>query len=532
MNLEQARGQINQIDKELMQLFVQRMECVIEVAKFKLENDMPIFQPEREDEIIQNNLELLQNAGLKPYARKMLVYLMEISKEYQSHILEIESNIPKLAAKKYGLLGEKLSHSLSPEIHEHFFELVNLKASYVLNQIHKNRINSVVEAAKSMDMDGLNVTIPYKENVIPQLDKISEEAHKIGAVNTIKIVGDRAFGYNTDYFGIGEMLEFGNVVVKANDFYVLGAGGSAKSVVCYLLDHGATKVVLVTRNKTKAAENFKNIKIIDYAEFEELEKAYCVINTTPVGMYPNCEASPISEDKIKCFSAAVDLIYNPLETNFLKLAKTNGLIAVNGLYMLVAQAIKAQEIWQERIYPATIMATIYKKLESILKLKQESIYLIGFMGAGKSTVGKLLAKTLNIPFVDIDNYIEDTEKVAIKEIFANYGEDYFRELEFKALSQCDDLPKVYATGGGILTNTSSREYLSKKRCIYLKNDIDTLYERIKDDANRPLVDTKESLAQRLADREEAYEGVSSMQVCTKNLNVTEVVEKIIELMGV
>ncbi|ONI46195.1 shikimate dehydrogenase [Candidatus Epulonipiscioides gigas] len=531
MNLEEIRQQINDIDKELIKLFEKRMKCVIDVARFKQENNLPIFQPEREEIVIKNNLKFVQDDSLKVSAQKMLVYLMEVSKEYQSKILNLKNDIPKLSSKKYGLLGEKLGHSLSPEIHEHFFNLTNIKASYVLNQVPKNKVNSVVEAIKALDMDGVNVTIPYKEQVIFQLDKISDEAKKIGSVNTIKIVGNQAFGYNTDYFGIGEMLNSGKIVVAENDFYILGAGGSAKSVICYLLDHNAKNVVLVTRDKQKAMRYFKNIEIIDYIEFEAIDKAYCIVNTTPVGMYPNCENSPIGENKIKCFSAAVDLIYNPLETEFLKYARENGLITVNGLYMLVAQAIKSQEIWQEQIYPIEIIDIIYKRLKNILKIKQSSIYLIGFMGAGKTTVGKMLANILDMPFVDMDKYIEEAQNTTIKEIFAKYGEDYFRKLEFNALEQSDDIPTIYATGGGILTNPKSKEYLESKKCVYLKNDIDALYERIKNDENRPLVDTLENLEQRFLSRKDTYETVSCVQIETKGLNVSDVVEKIIELMG-
>ncbi|ONI48118.1 hypothetical protein AN643_03220, partial [Candidatus Epulonipiscioides saccharophilum] len=403
MDLEQARKQINSIDKEIIKLFEQRMHSVADIATFKHHNNMSIFQPDRESEIIDSNLQLLDDAHLKPYARIMLTYLMEISKSYQSHILNLENDIKKLPAKKYGLLGEKLAHSLSPKIHDHFFGIAGIKATYVLNQVPKNRINSIVESIKALDMDGVNVTIPYKENVIPQLDKISEEAQKIGAVNTIKIVDDKAFGYNTDYFGIGQMLSYGGILVEDNDFYILGSGGSAKSVVCYLVDNQAAEIVLVTRNKEKALKQFASIHpdiiIIDYKEFEDVRESYCVINTTPVGMYPNMDDSPIDEEKIKCFGCAVDLIYNPLETKFLYLARTNGLKTVNGLYMLVAQAIKSQEIWQERIYPTQIITFIYKQIENLLQVQRQSFYLIGFMGSGKTTTGRLLAELLEMPFL-------------------------------------------------------------------------------------------------------------------------------------
>ncbi len=269
--------------------------------------------------------------------------------------------------KSFGLFGEKLGHSLSPEIHRIIFEKLNINGTYNLFEINKENFYKAVDSVKTLSIKGVNVTIPYKEDVIKQLDFVSSEAKRIGAINTIKIVENKAFGYNTDYYGFGYMISKGNITIKNNDFYVLGSGGAAKAVVSYLEDKEAKSINLVSRNKESAKESFKNfnINVIGYDDLKD-KKGYCIINTTPVGMYPKVDFSPVDKEIIANFSFAMDIVYNPLETKFLKMAKELGLKYVDGLYMLVGQGVKAEEIWNDIKINDEILDIIYEALKDIL----------------------------------------------------------------------------------------------------------------------------------------------------------------------
>ncbi|MDO4535485.1 MAG: shikimate dehydrogenase [Clostridium perfringens] len=269
--------------------------------------------------------------------------------------------------KSFGLFGEKLGHSLSPEIHRIIFEELNIKGTYNLFEINKENFHKAIDSVKTLNIKGVNVTIPYKEDIIKQLDFVSSEAKRIGAINTIKIVDNKAFGYNTDYYGFGYMISKGNITIKDNDFYVLGAGGAAKAVISYLEDKEAKSINLISRNKESAKISFENfnINVISYNDLKD-KKGYCIINTTPVGMYPKVDFSPVNKEIITNFNFAMDIVYNPLETRFLKMAKELGLKCVDGLYMLVGQGVKAEEIWNDIKINDEILDIIYKALKDIL----------------------------------------------------------------------------------------------------------------------------------------------------------------------
>ncbi len=220
---------------------------------------------------------------------------------------------------------------------------------------------------KTLGIKGLNVTIPYKETVYHLVDRLSEEAIKIGAINTIHYKDGETIGYNTDYRGFGYILEKGQIDPRNKTFYVLGAGGAAKSIVWYLKDHGAN-VILVTRNIAQAKEKFveENLPIIDYRTLEKKPSAYGIINTTPIGMYPHQGESPITIELIKKFEIAIDIVYNPRETLFLKNAKSVGLKTFGGLWMLVGQALESERIWQDADFDTVDEKEIYEKVSKEL----------------------------------------------------------------------------------------------------------------------------------------------------------------------
>lgn len=265
----------------------------------------------------------------------------------------------------YGLLGEKLGHSISPAIHSLVFKELNIDAYYHLFEVNKEELKTAVYGLKTLGAGGVNVTIPYKVLVMDYLDSISREAKEIGSVNTIVFKDNKTIGYNTDYFGFGMMLKKNNIEVTNKKVVVLGSGGSSKAVSQYFLDNGAKSIQIVSRdvNKIKSMVYFKKFSLISYSELKSLKDADIIVNTTPCGMYPNVGSCAVEEDIISKFSAAVDLIYNPKETLFLKYAKKSGAKAVNGLYMLVGQAVAAEELWHDVKIPIDKIDNIYETLK-------------------------------------------------------------------------------------------------------------------------------------------------------------------------
>lgn len=269
---------------------------------------------------------------------------------------------------KFGLIGGKLGHSLSPAIHQLFFEYTGKSGSYELLETELESLPELMGRLRE-GFTGTNVTIPHKLHVMPLLDEIAPEAQAIGAVNTIKFTSAGAFGYNTDYFGFGRMLEYNDIAVTGKVCAVLGTGGAARAVVKYLADKKCAKLYLVTRDVFKVDSHFAKIapkiKVIDYARLDALQ-GDVLVNCTPVGMFPKVEAAPVSSEVSFAFDASVDLIYNPAQTLFLKQAAEAGNKAVNGLFMLVAQAVAAQEIWQGERYDSELIVHIMRELEKKL----------------------------------------------------------------------------------------------------------------------------------------------------------------------
>lgn len=267
--------------------------------------------------------------------------------------------------KKYGLLGGKLGHSLSPAIHQAFFKHTGLEGSYQLLETELELLPQRMEQLRS-EFAGVNVTIPHKLHVIPILDGVAPEAQAIGAVNTICFTFAGAWGYNTDYFGFRRLLEYNNIEIKNRLAVVLGSGGAARAVVKCLSDKGVGQLYLATRRPDEVDADFQqmlpDIKIIGYDELAQL-KGDVLINCTPVGMYPKAEASPVGAEISASFTASVDLIYNPAETLFLRQARLAGKKAVNGLFMLVAQAVAAQELWQGEKYDSKLIISIMEELQ-------------------------------------------------------------------------------------------------------------------------------------------------------------------------
>ncbi|GKX65426.1 shikimate dehydrogenase [Inconstantimicrobium mannanitabidum] len=270
--------------------------------------------------------------------------------------------------KTFGLIGEKLSHSLSPEIHNVIFQKLGIKATYNLFEVENNNIAEVGEAIRVLNIKGVNITIPYKEEVINSVEELSKEAEKIGAINTIINCEGVLKGYNTDYYGFGRMLNRFSVSLQNKKVVILGTGGAAKAVAQYVSDSKPRDVVLIARNKEKAKRTFKKYDVFDYKDLKNIV-GDIIVNTTPVGMYPNMGESPVGTEIIKKYNTAVDIIFNPIETEFLRLARENGLKTIDGLYMLVGQAVKAEEIWLDTEISNAVEEEIYLKIRPLLEEK-------------------------------------------------------------------------------------------------------------------------------------------------------------------
>ncbi len=237
---------------------------------------------------------------------------------------------------KYALLGEKLGHSYSKVIHEKYFKIKSDKSSYELIETPKENLASTVNTILKEDYSGFNVTIPYKTDVYNMCDELSDEAKKIGSINTVKVLNGKLHGFNTDYYGLKLALSYNGVSLEGKSVVILGTGGASKAVVSLCEDLNCSNIKLVSRAPKPCGKH----SVISYSD---INGGDIIINTTPVGMYPNIEFSPCNN--FLNFKVAVDLIYNPSQTLFLKIAHENGLKTVNGLYMLVAQALYSQSIW-------------------------------------------------------------------------------------------------------------------------------------------------------------------------------------------
>ena len=253
--------------------------------------------------------------------------------------------------KRYALIGEKLGHSHSPLIHNEIFNDLGVKATYEKLEINIDELESTINLLRDGTYNGFNVTIPYKKEVIKYLDELSDEAKEIGAVNTIAKIGDKIVGFNTDYYGFKEEILFNNIDVKNKDCYILGTGGASLALNKALIDLGANTYFVSRKN---------NLNTISYDELKN-RKPFLIVNATPVGMYPNVDASPIEREVAQKANYVVDIIFNPKRTKLLEYANSN----MNGLFMLVGQAIKAEEIWQNKKYDKDIK-TLLERIEMMI----------------------------------------------------------------------------------------------------------------------------------------------------------------------
>ncbi len=274
---------------------------------------------------------------------------------------------------RVGLLGAKLGHSLSPEIHQLIFEQLGIQGTYDLIEVPAEKLVAKVTELQA-DYTGLNVTIPHKVGVMPLMEELSPEAKKIGAVNTIHFQQGHRSGYNTDYFGFGRLLAQQQIALAERRVLVLGTGGASRAVTQYLLDQGVAVLYQATRSLATAPADIQKAaaaprsrrKLLTYEELKDLAVLDLLVNCTPVGMYPKTGVSPVPETVVRQCEAVIDIIYNPAETELLRLARQDHKKAANGMFMLVAQAVASEEIWLGRKLDSELITKIAARMEEEL----------------------------------------------------------------------------------------------------------------------------------------------------------------------
>lgn len=404
---------------------------------------------------------------------------------------KLRKKITKIEDKKYGLLGHPLGHSLSPVIHRDIMEKMKIKGSYSLFEISPEEFDKKIKKLTG-ELSGFNITIPYKEKIMEYIPEKDENAVKIGAVNTVR--GNK--GFNTDIEGfLACGMDF-----KDKKVLVTGGGGVSRVMVAGALIKGAGSVHIRTRRPEQGLEIkrefsgiFPGAKIVAEDYGEGPGRFDFILNGTPVGMWPSCNGIPVDDETIKQAGYVFDSIYNPLSTRLLLKAGSFGVKTQNGLLMLVSQALKAQEIWNpdfdfKNYEPERIIPGLKKILIKDFPVKY---VLTGFMGSGKSTAGKTLARRLGIGFADLDLMIVEECKMSIPSIFKNKGENFFRQKEKECLEKLMEGKEslVISTGGGALIDPVNTETVKKNNgfIIFLDIPLDDTLERLGDKNDRPLL---------------------------------------------
>lgn len=384
---------------------------------------------------------------------------------------------------EYGCIGEKLTHSFSKEIHALLFDY-----DYKIKEIAKDELHDFMT---KRDFKAINVTIPYKQDVIPYLDWISDTAKTIGAVNTIVNREGKLYGYNTDISGMTALIKLNGIETRGKLVLVLGSGGTSKTAVAVAKNLGARQVVRVSRTAKEDC--------ITYADmYERFSNAEVIINTTPCGMYPNIIGEPVDIDAFKNCEAVVDAIYNPLRSNLVIKAKSKGINATGGLYMLVAQAAVAAELFIDASVSEEKIYDVYKKIVAT----KRNIVLTGMPSCGKSTIGKRLADELGMRFVDTDEEIVKLAGKPISQIFKDLGESSFRDMETEAITTVSAKQnQVIATGGGAILREQNVTQLKGNGTIYF---IDRPLEMLITTDDRPLSSNRDDLIKRYNERYNIY----------------------------
>ncbi|MBQ4065594.1 MAG: shikimate dehydrogenase [Clostridia bacterium] len=393
---------------------------------------------------------------------------------------------------EYGLIGEKLGHSFSKEIHGKIGDY-----DYRLKELAPDALSAFLTEG---DFKGINVTIPYKKDVIPYLYAISPEAEAIGAVNTVVNRAGKLYGYNTDYIGLKRLiLRITKGQPLAGKVLILGTGGTSLTANAVVKDMGATPVIVSRSGKDGA---------ITYEEaLRDHTDASFLINTTPVGMYPRDDGMAVDPTAFPQLKGVADAVYNPLRTPLVRRAKGLGIPAEGGLYMLVAQAVAAYGFFFDTEADEALTDRIYCEVQT----EKENIVLIGMPASGKSTVGKALAESLSRPFYDSDEEIVKEAGMPIPDFFAKCGEAAFRDLESRVIARLSSglTGAVIATGGGAVLRSENVDRLKANGRLFW---LDRSLEKLIPTSDRPLSSDREALTKRYEERYPIYRASCDVRI--------------------
>lgn len=397
-----------------------------------------------------------------------------------------------------GLLGRKLAHSYSPQIHG-FLGDYNYR-------LYEKEPEEIEDFLKNGDFSGINVTIPYKKSVIPYLDALTPTARRMGAVNTIVRRDGRLIGHNTDCFGFQSMVLRSGLEVAGKEVLVLGSGGASNTAVAVLEEMGAQVTVISRSGK----HHYGNLHLHNQASL--------IVNCTPVGMFPEVGTAPLSLNGFPRLEGVLDVIYNPARTSLLLEGEKRNLTTMNGLWMLVAQAKEAAEWFTNMPIPEEKIEEIH----GFLQRQMENIVLVGMPGCGKSTIARILAEKTGRSWVDGDAIVEKMANKSIPRIFSEDGEAVFRQWETRALAELGKQSAlVIATGGGCVTRAENYDLLHQNGTIfYLRRELSLLPTQ-----GRPLSQT-EGLSQLYAHRKGLYESFAD-HVVDNNGTMDETVSRIL-----
>ena len=394
---------------------------------------------------------------------------------------------------KYGLVGARLGHSFSREIHA---RLGN--PDYELRELAEEELGPFLRAREFF---GINVTIPYKQAVVPFLDELSPEARATGAVNAIANRGGRLVGTNTDFGGMRAMLRHAGIGLAGRKVLVAGTGGTSRTALAAARAEGAREVLRIGRRPGAGDATFAEAA-------ERHADAEILLNATPCGMDPEPEGMAIDPALFPQLAGAGDAVYNPLRTRLVLAARRLGVPAEGGLYMLVAQAVLASAFFPGAPRPAAEDAT--DRIFRELLLEKENIVLTGMPGSGKTTLGRMLAERLGRRFIDIDAEIARRRGMPIPEIFARFGEETFRGWEAEEVERAARATgAVVATGGGSILRPGNVEALRRNGRLFF---VDRPPELLVPTGDRPLAATREALARRHAERIGLYRATADAAI--------------------
>lgn len=406
----------------------------------------------------------------------------------------------------YGLIGGKLAHSFSKEIHAKIAPY-----DYALMEIRPEELEKF---CKERDFNGINVTIPYKQTIMQYLDQIDEHAARIHAVNTVINRDGKLIGYNADYRGAAALIQHAHIPIRDQNIMILGTGGTSHTMRCVVADLGAANITIVSRHPKIGEIGYDDVK-------KACHDVHVIINTTPVGMYPHTQESPVDLRMFPSLHGVIDAIYNPLRTPLIRQTTQLGLKAEGGLYMLAAQAVYASALFFNTQPDPQKTEQVYHE---VLREK-ENIVLTGMPSSGKSTIGTAIAERLGRTLFDTDREIEKRCQSTISAIFATHGESCFRDLERSIIQELSDHQNlVIATGGGAVLDSQNIDALRANGRIYF---LDRPLELLQATSDRPLSSDRNTLAIRYRERYEKYCNTADVRIDASGSveNVTQTILK-------